>query len=132
MGSIEGGEAAERRFDGEGELVGMDMGGSNIPSSGSGEMAKERGMKLSGVLVVRLRARNEALGCCSGRSTAASRWRPPGRLWKRRGCVARPGRLQREEGGRWGGSGATRGCQREAKAKLELAGEAAGGARHRR
>ena len=35
------------------------------------------------------------------------------------------GELQREEGGRWGGSGVTRGCQREAKAKLELAGEAA-------
>ena len=38
------------------------------------------------------------------------------------------GEHQREQGGRWVGSGATRGCQREAKAKLELAGEAAGGA----
>ena len=28
---------------------------------------------------------------------------------------------QREQGGRWVGSGATRGCQREAKAKSELA-----------
>ena len=27
---------------------------------------------------------------CSGRSTAASRWRPTGWFWKRRGCVARP------------------------------------------
>ena len=39
---------------------------------------------------------------------------------------------QREEGGRWGGSGATRRCQREAKAKSELAcgrsSAAAGGA----
>jgi len=28
---------------------------------------------------------------CSGRSTAASRWRPSGRFWARRGCVARGG-----------------------------------------
>ena len=78
MGSIEGGEAAERRFDGEGELVGVDMGGSSVPSSGSGELAKERGMKLSGVLVVRLRARNRALGVCLVRATATARWRPRG------------------------------------------------------
>ena len=76
MGSIEGGEAAERRFDGEGELVGVDMGSSSVPSSGSGELAKERGMKLSGVLVLRLRARNRALGVCLGRATATARWRP--------------------------------------------------------
>ena len=44
------------------------------------------------------------------------------------GRVARPGRLQREARGRWRRSSATRGCQREAKAKSELAGEAAGGA----
>ena len=37
------------------------------------------------------------------------------------------GEHQREQGGRWVGSGATRGRQREAEAKLELAGEAAGG-----
>ena len=60
MGSIEGGEAAERRFDGEGELVGVDMGGSSVPSSG--------------VLVLRLRARNRALGVCLGRATATARW----------------------------------------------------------
>ena len=51
------------------------------------------------------------------------------RLWKRRGCVARPGSTSaRKEGG----SGATRRCQREAKAKSELAcgrsSAAAGGA----
>ena len=74
MGSIEDGEAAGRRFDGEGELVGVDMGGSSVPSSGSGELAKERGMKLSGVLVLRLRARNRALGVCLGRATATARW----------------------------------------------------------
>ena len=44
------------------------------------------------------------------------------------GARGKAGEHQREQGGRWGGSGATRGCQREAKAKLELAGEAAGGA----
>ena len=42
------------------------------------------------------------------------------------------GEHQREQGGRWVGSGATRGCQREAKAKLELAGAEAGGAVRRR
>ena len=72
-GLIWGGEVRRSEFDSKGELVGVDMGGSSVPSSGSGEMAKERGMKLSGVLVVRLRARNEALGCCSGRSTAGRR-----------------------------------------------------------
>ena len=56
----------------------MDMGGSSVPSSGSGELAKERGMKLSGVLVLRLRARNRALGVCLGRATATARWRPRG------------------------------------------------------
>ena len=100
-------------------------------------MAKERGMKLSGVLVVRLRARNEALGCCSGSSTAASRWRPPGRLWKRRGCVARPGRLQREATGGGGaperrvGASATEEVAGKAGKVLHGAGVGAVGGRRR-
>ena len=42
MGSIEGGEAANRRFDGEGELVGVDMGGGGVSRRRSGEKAKGR------------------------------------------------------------------------------------------
>ena len=105
MGSIEGGEAAERRFDGDGEFVGVDMGGSSVPSSGSGELAKERGMKLSGVLVLRLRARNRALGVCLGRATATARWRPVGRSVLHGKEMEAP--AQGVEGG--GSSGATRG-----------------------
>ena len=66
---------------------------------------------------MRLHARNRGPGLCSELSTAAAAWvaleaaRVRGTAWEH----------QREEGGRWGGSGATRRCQREAKAKSELA-----------
>ena len=40
---------------------------------------------------MRGRSLEESGGLCRGRSTAASRWRPTGRFWKRRGGVARGG-----------------------------------------
>jgi len=129
VGSIEGGEAAERRFDGEGELVGVDMGGSSVPSSGSGELAKERGMKLSGVLVLRLRARNRALGVCLGRATATARWRPRGGSGRR--GVHAPGQRSSLGGGRdllgdvWRPAQRKRGPGGDPERR-------AGGARHRR
>ena len=52
--------------------------GGSVLSSGIGEMAKERGEKLSGVFVVRLRVRNREPRCCCGLATAAARWRPLG------------------------------------------------------
>ena len=110
--------------DGGVELVGVRAGRRRCSGLPERREAKQVGEKKAAVLWVLKRARISGLSCCSGLATAASRWRPrdgPGRRGEGR-------ELQREEGGRWGGSGATRGCQREAKAKLELAGEAAGGA----
>jgi len=51
-----------------------------------GERAKERTKSSPGVCVVLGRSLEEGGVLCSGRSTAASRWRPSGRLWKRRGA----------------------------------------------
>jgi hypothetical protein len=41
-----------------------------------GEMAKERGERFAGVLVVLVRVKDRALRCCSEPSTAAARWWP--------------------------------------------------------
>ena len=71
----------------------LKRGGGGVLRCGSTEKAKGGEELLAGVEVVLMRARDEALGCCSGRSTAALRWRPRGRLCARRGRVARPGRL---------------------------------------
>jgi len=62
--------------DGNVELAG-------ILVSGVGEMAKERGEWIEGVLVVLERAKDRALGRCLGRATAAARWRPAGVFWAR-------------------------------------------------
>jgi len=61
-------------------------GGGGVLRCESEEQEKEQTKWLSGVLVVLRRSLEEGGGLCSGRSTAASRWRPPGRLWKRRGA----------------------------------------------
>jgi len=73
-------------------------------------MAKERGEKLSGVLVVRLRARNRGSGLCSELATATARWRPLGSA----GARGKGRELQLAAKKRWMRLGATRGCQREA------------------
>ena len=66
----------EARFDGGLELAGVQVDGGGVLGSGDGEMAKERGERFAGVLVVLVRAKDRALGCCSKPSTAAARWRP--------------------------------------------------------
>jgi len=69
---------------------GFKRGGGGVLQRGSEERAKERVKSNPGVLVVLRRAKDRELGLWFGLSTAASRWRPPGWFWKRRGCVARP------------------------------------------
>jgi hypothetical protein len=70
---------------------GFKRGGDGVLQRGSEERAKERVKSNPGVLVVLRRAKDRELGLWFGLSTAASRWRPPGRFWARRGCVARGG-----------------------------------------
>ena len=83
------------------ELVGAQVGGGAVLGRGSTEKAKGGEEKLAGVEVVLVRARDEGGRLCNGRSTAASRWRPRGRLCARRGRVARQGEAQRD--GKGGG-----------------------------
>ena len=49
-----------------------------VLGSGSEEQAKGRKEWVAGVFVVLVRALEGVLGCCSGPSTAAARWRPRG------------------------------------------------------
>ena len=70
---------------------GFKQGGGGVLRLGSDERAKGSTKSSSGTLVVRGRSLEESGGLCRGRSTAASRWRPSGRFWKRRGGVARGG-----------------------------------------
>ena len=70
---------------------GFKQGGGGVLRRGSDERAKGCAKSSSGTLVVRGRSLEESGGLCRGHSTAASRWRPSGRFWKRRGRVARPG-----------------------------------------
>ena len=57
--------------------------GGGVLGSGVGEMAKERGDRVAGFLVVLERAKDRALGCYLGQATAAARWRPAGVFWAR-------------------------------------------------
>jgi len=50
--------------------------GGCVLGSWVGEMAKERGERVVGLLVVLLRVKDRALGCYSEPSTAAARWQP--------------------------------------------------------
>jgi hypothetical protein len=79
--------------------------GGGVLGSGVGEMAKERGERFAGVLVVLVRAKDRALRCCSEPSTAAARWWPAVVFWARGTGMEAPARGV--EGG--GSSGATRG-----------------------
>ena len=65
---------------------GFKQGGGGVLRRGSDERAKGRVKSSSGTLVVRGRSLEEGGVLCSGRSTAASRWRPTGWFWKRRGA----------------------------------------------
>jgi len=128
----EGGGAAEGRVDGGGELVGVHAGRRRCSAAWErGKGKRARGMGLWGSFIARAhvrRGRQALPGAIHGGVAVAAVWmaleaaRVRGTAWEH----------QREEGGRWGGSGATRRCQREAKAKSELAcgrsSAAAGGA----
>ena len=60
--------------------------GGGVLRCGSEDRAKGCTKSSPGICVVLGRSLEEGGVLCSGRSTAASRWRPPGRLWKRRGA----------------------------------------------
>ena len=81
-----GGGAAVRRLRGGVSSPAFKQGGGGVLRCGSEERAKERTKSSPGVCVVLGRSLEEGGELCPGLSTAASRWRPPGRLWKRRGA----------------------------------------------
>ena len=74
------------RLRGEVSSSGFNRGGGGVLRCGSEERAKERTKSSPGVCVVLGRSLEEGGRLCPGLSTTASRWRPPGRLWKRRGA----------------------------------------------
>ena len=80
-----------RRLRGGVSSPGFKRGGGGVLQRGSEERAKGRVKSNPGCLVVLRRAKDRELGLWFGLSTATSRWRPPGRFWARRGCVARGG-----------------------------------------
>ena len=65
---------------------GFKRGGGGVLRCGSEERARERGEWVSGVPLMLGRSLEESGGLCRGGSTATSRWRPSGWLWKRRGA----------------------------------------------
>ena len=65
---------------------GFKRGGGGVLRCESEERAKERMESTSGVLVGLGRSLEGCGGRCPGLSTATARWRPSGRLWKRRGA----------------------------------------------
>ena len=100
-----GGAAVELRFDGRLELAGVQVDGGSVLGSGDGEMAKEQGERVAGLLVVLVRARGESGGLYPVLSTAAARWRPAVVFWARGTGMEAPARGV--EGG--GSLGVTRG-----------------------
>ena len=99
-GGYWGGAGLQWRLRGEVSSPGFKRGGGGVLRCESEERAKECTESISGALVVRGRSLEEGGVLCSGRSTAASRWRPPGRVWKRRGAwLGREGSSARLEGG---------------------------------
>ena len=65
---------------------GFKRGGGGVLRCESEERAKEHTKSSPGVCVVLGRSLEEGGVLCSGRSKAASRWRPTGWFWKRRGA----------------------------------------------
>ena len=81
-------------------IAGVWVSGGGVPGSGVREMAKGRGERVEGVLVVLMRVRDRALGLCPELSTATARWRPA-EPWGARGTGRRgPARRQGGGGGR--------------------------------
>ena len=103
-GGCRGGAGLQWRLRGGVSSPAYQRGGGGVLRSGSENRAKERAKSTPGVLVGPGRSLEGRGGRCPGLSTAASRWRPSGWLWKRRGCVARPrsssARLEGGGGGR--------------------------------
>src|SRR6185312_15103632 len=89
-GGCRGGAGLQWRLRGRVSSPAFQRGGGGVLRCGSEERAKERVKSTPGILVVLGRSLEGRSGRCPGLSTAASRWRPSGWLWKRRGCVARP------------------------------------------
>jgi hypothetical protein len=82
-----------------GELAGVLRSGGVLRRGSEGN-AKEREEWISGAFVVLMRVLGEDGGLCSGRSTAALRWRPRGRFWARRGAWhGREGSSARQQAG---------------------------------
>ena len=71
----------ERWIDGELEAHRRSVGGGGVPGSGVGEMAKGRGERVEGVLVVPMRARDRALGISPRRRRGGGR-RALGAAWQ--------------------------------------------------
>ena len=80
-----------RRLRGGVSLPGFKRGGGGVLRRGSEGRGNGRVKSNPRVLVVLRRAKDRELGLWFGLSTATLRWRPPGRFWARRGCVARGG-----------------------------------------
>jgi len=77
--------------------------GGGVLRRGSEDRAKGCTKSSPGICVVLGRSLEEGGVLCSGRSTAASRWRPTGWFWKRRGAwqgKKRASARQQEGGGR--------------------------------
>ena len=89
-GGCRGGAGLQWRLRGGVSSPAFQRGGGGVLRCGSEERAKERVKSTPGVLVGLGRSLEGRGGRCPGLPTAASRWRPSGWLWKRRGCVARP------------------------------------------
>src|SRR6185312_12940639 len=81
-----GGAGLQWRLRGGVSSPAFQRGGGGVLRCGSENRAKERAKSTPGVLVGLGRSLEGRGGRCPGLSTAASRWRPSGWLWKRRGA----------------------------------------------
>ena len=85
-GGCRGGAGLQWRLRGGVSSPAFQRGGGGVLRCGSEERAKERVKSTPGVLVGLGRSLEGGGGRCPGLSTAASRWRPSGWLWKRWGA----------------------------------------------
>ena len=85
-GGCRGGAGLQWRLRGGVSSPAYQRGGGGVLRRGSEDRAKGCTKSSPGICVVLGRSLEEGGVLCSGRSTAASRWRPSGRLWKRRGA----------------------------------------------
>ena len=82
-GSVRAEEGCSGGFTAASSSPAFGRSGGDVLGSWVGEMAKERGDRIEGFLVVLERTKDRALGRCLGRATAAARWRPAGIFWAR-------------------------------------------------